>query len=338
MDLSTNYMGLTLKNPLVASASPLSRGLDGIRRLEDAGASAVVMYSLFEEDITQDSYALDHYLTYGTDSFGEAVSYLPDAPSYNVGPDEYLNLLRSAKESVKVPVIGSLNGISTGGWTHYARLIELAGADGLELNVYYLPTDPDISGVEIEQMYVDVLSEVLRTVKIPVAIKLSPYFSSTAYVARRLARAGANALVLFNRFYQPDYDLENLDVVPSLELSRSYDLRLPLHWVAILYGRVSVDFAITSGIHSHEDVIKSMMAGANVAQICSELLHGGVGRIGEILTSMTRWMEQFEYGSVQQMRGSMSQLNVAEPATFERANYRKVLSSFHQDPTGQMPL
>jgi len=330
-ELSTHYMGIPLKNPIVASASPLSHSLGGIRQLEDAGAAAVVMYSLFEEQITLESHQLDRYLSNGAESFPEALSYFPEMDYYNVGPEEYLTLLHRAKEAVHIPIIGSLNGVSRGGWTRYARLMEQAGADAIELNVYYLPTNPDISGAEVEQMYVDVLRDVRQHVEIPVAVKIGPYFSSMAHIARRLAAAGADALVLFNRFYQPDFDLVNLEVEPRLTLSRSHELRLPLHWVAILYGRVSVDFAITGGIHTHEDVLKAMMAGANVAMMASGLLENGPRRIGEILADMTRWMQEYEYESVAQMRGSLSQRNVSEPAAFERANYMKVLDSFRSE-------
>ncbi len=336
MDLSTTYMGMTLKHPIVPSASPLSKDLDGIRRLEDAGAAAVVMFSLFEEQIAMESNALDHYLNSGTDSFAEARSYFPDAARYHVGPEGYLELIRKAKAAVDIPIIASLNGASSGGWTHYASLIERAGADALELNVYYIPTDPHVSGEEIEQKYVDTLTDVLKAVSIPVAVKLGPYFSSTAGFARRLAQTGAQGMVLFNRFYQPDLDIENLEVVPNLVLSRSHDLALPLHWIAILYGCVPIDLAITSGVHTHRDVLKAMMAGANIAQMASELLQNGVGRIGEILTEITRWMEEYEYESVKQMRGSMCRRHVADPSAFERANYTKVLQSFRPDPTGKM--
>ncbi|MGQ9632231.1 MAG: dihydroorotate dehydrogenase-like protein [bacterium] len=335
MDLSTNYMGMALKNPIVPSASPLSKSLDGIRRLEDAGAAAVVMYSLFEEQITLESRQLDHYLSYGAESFGEALSYFPEMKSYNVGPDEYLNLISRAKRAVGIPIIGSLNGVSTGGWIDYARKIEQASADGLELNVYYIPTNPSMTGAEVEQMYLDVLRDVKRSVSIPVAMKLSPYFSATAHIAQLLAKGGADALVLFNRFYQPDIDIENLEVTPRLVLSDSDELRLPLRWVAILYGRIPVDFAITTGVHTHEDVLKALMAGANVAMMASELLRNGVRRIGEILNDMAKWMEEHEYESVAQLRGIMSQRNVAEPAAFERANYMKILQSFRPKPMGQ---
>ena len=334
MDLTTTYMGMTLDHPIVPSASPLSRTLDGIRLLEDAGAPAVVMYSLFEEQITLESHQLDHHLSYGTESFGEALSYFPDMENYNMGPDQYLNLVSQARQALDVPVIGSLNGVSTGGWTEYARRIEEAGADGLELNVYYIPTNAALTGSDVEEMYVDVLREVRNAVSIPVAVKLSPYFSATANMAGRLADAGADALVLFNRFYQPDFDLENLEVAPHLVLSNSFEMRLPLHWVAILYGKVPVDLAITSGVHTHEDVLKGLMAGANITMMASELLLYGIQRIGEVLNDLVLWMEEHEYESVAQMQGSMSQQHVAEPAAFERANYMKVLDSWRPDPTG----
>jgi len=328
VDLTTSYMGLTLANPVVAAASPLSKSLDGIRRLEEAGAGAVVMHSLFEEQITMESQYLDHYLSLGTDSFAESLSYFPEASSYNMGPDAYLDLIQQAKSAVRIPVIGSLNGVSTGGWIEYARLIQEAGADALELNIYYIPTDLRLSSAEIEDMYVEVLRDVKRSVSIPVAMKLSPYFTATAYMARRLAEARADALVLFNRFYQPDLDLEKLEVVPHLVLSDSKALRLPLTWAAILYGRIPVDLAVTSGVHTAEDVLKSLMAGAKVAMLASELLSGGVGRIREILNGVSTWMEEHEYSSATQMRGSMSQMHVAEPAAYERANYMKVLQSY----------
>jgi dihydroorotate dehydrogenase (fumarate) len=336
MDLSTTYLGLALKNPLVPSASPLSRSIDHIRRMEDEGAAAVVMYSLFEEQITHESRQLHHYLDYSAESFAEALTYFPDLDHYNIGPDEYMNLVSRAKQAVNIPVIGSLNGISTGGWISYAKRMEQAGADALELNVYYIPTDSNLTGGEVEQMYLDVVRAVKQSVTLPVAVKLSPYFSATANMAKRLAEAGADALVLFNRFYQPDFDLEALEVVPHLVLSNSNELRLPLRWVAILYGRVPVDLAITTGIHTHEDVLKGLMAGAKVTMMTSELLQNGPHRIHEILSSLVVWMEEHEYESVKQMQGSMSQLHVADPAAFERANYMKVLESWRPDPMGQL--
>jgi dihydroorotate dehydrogenase (fumarate) len=332
MDLTTTYMGLKLKHPIVPSASPLSRDLDSIRSLEDSGAPAIVMYSLFEEQIRHNSDRIDHFLNYGTESYGEALNFFPDMATYNIGPDEYVNLVYKARRAVDIPIIGSLNGVTNGGWIEYARKIEEAGANGLEVNIYYIPTDPDQSGADVEQMYLDVVREVKQSISIPVAVKLSPYFSSTANIAKRLAEAGADALVLFNRFYQPDLDIENLEVVPHLVLSNSDELRLPLRWVAILYGRVPVDLAITTGVHTHEDVLKGLMAGARVTMLTSELLQRGPKRIGEIVAEMDRWLEEREYISVAQLQGSMSQIKVTDPAAYVRANYMKILQSWRPDP------
>jgi dihydroorotate dehydrogenase (fumarate) len=336
MDLTTRYLGIEIEHPVVPSASPLSRTVDGIRRMEDAGAPAVVVHSLFEEQITLESSQLDHYLTYFTDAFAEALTWYPEMKEYHVGPEEYLDKIRRAKESVEIPVVGSLNGLTTGGWIAYAKEIEQAGADALELNVYYIPADPRMEGTAVEEMVLDVLRAVKKSVSIPVAVKLSPYYSSTAHVARRLADAGANALVLFNRFYQPDLDLERLEVVPTLALSVSEELRLPLRWVAILYGRVPVDFAITSGVHTYQDVLKGILAGANVTMMASELLKNGLPRIRQILAGVSTWMEEHEYESVAQMQGSMSQQHVSDPAAFERANYMRILQSWRPDPAGQL--
>ena len=330
MDLTTNYLGFRLKNPLVPSASPLSEDLDGIRKLEDAGASAVVMHSLFEEQLTDEGHRLDHYLDYGTESFAEALSYFPPAQEYHVGPDQYLNHIRRAKESVDIPVIASLNGISNGGWTEYSKLIEQAGADALELNIYYIPTNPEMTGTEVEQRYVDIVETIHAHVQLPLAVKLGPQFSSPANMARRLAHSGAGALVLFNRFYQPDLDLDALEVSRHLELSTSQDLLLPLRWIAILSGRLDVDLALTSGVHNHIDVLKGLMAGANVTMMASELLANGIGRLSEILRDLVTWMRGNEYESVMQMQGAMSQRHVAEPSAFERANYMKILQSWER--------
>lgn len=327
-DLSTTYLGLQLKNPVVASASPISKKIEGIRSLEDAGASAIVMYSLFEEQIAHESLALDHFLNRTTNAHAEALTYFPDLENYNIGPEEYLDLIAKAKQTVEIPVIGSLNGVSTGGWIEYARRIEQAGADALELNVYYIPTDVSLSSQEIEQNYIDLIKDVRSQVHIPLAVKLSPFFTGLPYLANQLVQSGANGLVLFNRFIQPDLDIETLEVVPNLVLSNSNELRLPLRWVAILYGRVQADLALTSGVHTAQDVLKAMMAGANVTMLTSALLKNGVQHIGQILTDMQSWMEAYEYESVRQMKGSMSQQAVAEPAAFERANYMKALSSF----------
>jgi len=335
MDLSTTYMGMKLKNPIVPSASPLTEKLDNIKRLEDAGASAVVMHSLFEEQINQESQVLDHYLSYGTESYAEALQYFPEAHEYKIGPDEYLNLIQQAKSKLRIPIIGSLNGVSTGGWIEYAKKIQQAGADALELNIYYLPTDTDMDGTKVEEMYVEVVRSVKKSITIPVAVKISPFFSAIANMVKKIADAGADALVLFNRFYQPDFDLDELEVVPRLVLSNQFENRLPLHWVAILYGRVKVDFAVTRGVRTYEDVLKGLMVGAKVTMMTSEILENGMKRITEILGEMTRWMEEHEYESVKQMQGSMSQINCPEPAAFERANYMKVLHSWRPDPTGK---
>jgi dihydroorotate dehydrogenase (fumarate) len=329
MDLTTTYMGLKLKNPIVPSASPLSKDIGTIKALEDAGAAAIVMYSLFEEQIEQEQKALDHFLLQGTESFAEAISYFPAQQDYNLGPDEYLEHIRVAKAATDIPIIGSLNGISVGGWMDYAKKIQQAGADALELNVYYIPAAADRSSDEIEAMYVNDLKRMKETVTIPVAIKLSPFFSSLSSVSKKLDDAGADALVLFNRFYQPDFDLEKLEVVPSLELSTSNELRLPLRWIAILYSHVKANLAATTGIHSAEDVLKVLMAGADVAMMCSALLHNGIPQLTKALNGLAQWMEEHEYESVTQMKGSMSQRSCAEPAAFERANYMKVLQSWH---------
>ena len=327
-DLSTSYLGLSLKNPLVVSPSPLCEDLGAIRKMEDAGASAVVLHSLFEEQLTLDSQDLDRFLTSGTESFAEALSYFPDMGQFKLGPEAYLEHIQKAKKAVKIPIIGSLNGVSTGGWVSYAKKIEQAGADALELNVYYIATDPDMSGPQVEQMYADLVRDVRGSLKIPIAVKLGPYFSSMASVARRLDQAGANGLVLFNRFYQPDFDLEKLEVTPNLNLSRSEELRLRLCWVAILSGRIKADMAITGGVHTAEDVIKSMMAGAKVAMMTSALLKNGIEHLKTVREGIAAWMEKHEYASIRQMQGSMSQKSVAEPAAFVRANYMKVLRSY----------
>jgi len=336
IDLTTTYMGLELKHPIVASASPLSMSLDGIKRMEDANASAIVMYSLYEEQIVGESHLLDHHLTYGINSFAEALDYFPEMDDFNVGPQAYLDLISKAKDAVDIPIIGSLNGDSPGGWTEYAHRIQEAGADALELNIYYIPTDPMLSGGDVEQMYLDVLQEVKAAVTIPLAVKVGPFFSSFANMALRLSDAGADALVVFNRFFQPDFDLERLEVAPNLELSRPYDLRLPLRWIAILCDRVDADFALTRGVSSGDDAIKCLLAGAKVSMMASELLRNGVGRLGEVVDEMEAWMEERDYESVSQMRGSMCQHNVAEPSAFERANYMKALQSWRSDPTGRL--
>ncbi len=328
MDLSTTYMGLKLKNPIVPSASPLSESVDTVKAMEDAGAAAVVMYSLFEEQINHESGELDHYLSYGTESYAEATSYFPEPDDFKLGPVEYLDHIANLKKACDIPIIASLNGVSTGGWVKYAKNMEQAGADGLELNVYYIATNPNLTGSEIENMYIDTLKAVKENLKIPVAVKLSPYFTSMANMAKRLDHAGADALVMFNRFYQPDFDLAKLEAVPNLVLSTNWEMRLPLRWISILYSKIKANMALTSGVHSGEDVIKVMMAGGDIAMVCSELLMNGITRISEMLGSMEQWMDENEYESIQMMKGSMSQKSIGEPAAFERANYMKTLHSY----------
>jgi dihydroorotate dehydrogenase (fumarate) len=331
MDLTTTYLGLKLRTPLVPSASPLSEEIDNIKRMEDSGASAVVLSSIFEEQLLLDRYELHHHLTHGTESFAEALTYIPELPELediHLGAEDYLERIRKVKEAVAIPIIASLNGISIGGWTDYANLIQEAGADALELNIYYIPTDPTLTGAEVEQTYLDILTIVKSLVTIPVAVKLGPFFSNLANMARRLDEAGADSLVLFNRFYQPDIDLDNLVVRPNVILSTPHALRLPLRWIAILYGRVRADLAATSGIHTAQDVIKMLMAGANVTMLCSVLLRHGINHIRLIEQGLRQWMEEREYESVGQMRGSMSQLHCENPGEFERAQYVRALQSF----------
>ena len=328
VDLTTTYLGLSLKNPLVASSSPITQKADTVKQLEAAGVSAVVMHSLFEEQIIQESLKLHRDLERGAQAFAEALDYLPAYGQYSIGPETYLETLSKIKESVDIPVIGSLNGITSGGWTEYAQKIEQAGADALELNLYYLATDPDLTSDEIEQRSIALVGEVSERLSIPLAIKLSPFYTALPNFARRLAEAGASGLVLFNRFYQPDFDLDELEVTPNLVLSNSHEMRLPLRWIAILYGRVQVDFALTSGVHTAIDLLKAMMAGASATTVASAFLENGVSRATEILADVEAWMEEHEYESIEQMKGSMSQQAVAEPETFERANYMKVLSSY----------
>ena len=331
-DLTTTYLGLNLKNPLVASASPLSKKAENAKKLEDAGVSAIVMYSLFEEQIIHDSLELDHYLTRGTNSFAEAMTYLPDLGTYNMGPEKYLDHLSALKKNLSIPVISSLNGVSKGGWVRYARLMQDAGADALELNMYYLSADPELGGQELEDNYIELVSEVKAAIDIPLAVKLSPFITALPNFARRLTEAGADGIVLFNRFYQPDFDLEELEVVRTLELSDSRDLLLPLRWISILYGKVEADMALTSGIHTAQDVLKAMMAGAKVAMTASAVLRDGYERVQVILNDLQAWMEAHEYESIKQMQGSMSQQSVAEPAAFERSNYIRILSEFRDLP------
>jgi dihydroorotate dehydrogenase (fumarate) len=328
IDLSTTYLGLKLKNPLVASASPLCEDLGNIRRMEDAGAAAVVLQSLFEEQLEIESDDLDRFLIESSERSAESVTHFPEMTGWVRGPDEYVEHVRACKKAVKIPVIASLNGTTKGGWLGYARRIEQAGADALELNIYSIPVDPDVTGEQVEQRYVEIVQAIKAEAQIPVAVKLGPYFSSMANMGRKLDAAGAQALVLFNRFYQPDYDLESLEVVPNLILSIPHELLLRLHWIAVLYGQVKADLALTGGIHTATDVVKAMMAGAKVAMMTSALLKRGINYLDTLATELLIWMGEHEYDSIKQMQGSMSRNAVPQPAAFERVNYMKVLSSY----------
>ncbi len=328
MDLTTKYLGLDLKNPIIAGASPLSNNVDTVKLLEDKGAAAIVMYSLFEEQINHEAQELDTFLTQGTESFAEAMSYFPEPDQFHsMGGEDYLNKISQLKKAVNIPIIASLNGVSAGGWMKYARQMQEAGADALELNIYYIPTDPFLTGAEVEKIYLDDLKTVRSHIDIPVAVKLSPYFSSFANMALKLDDAGANGLVLFNRFYQPDIDLDALEVTPDLQFSTSYELRVPLRWIAILHGKVKASLAATTGIHEAADVLKAIMAGADAVQLASVLLKKGAKQVEVILNDMKKWMQEKEYKSIEQMKGSMSYKSIAEPAAYTRANYMKTLQS-----------
>lgn len=328
MDLSTNYLGLKLRTPLVPSASPLSEEIDSIKRLEDAGASALVLFSLSEEELRNDRIELAQHLEHGTESFPEALTYFPEPEDLKLGPEEYLKHIARAKAAVNIPIIASLNGSSVGGWTDYAEQIEQAGADALELNIYYIPADIDLTGGEVEQTYLEILRAVKSKVKIPVAVKLSPFFSSFANMAKRLDEAGANGLVLFNRFYQPDINLETLEINPNILLSTPMAMRVPLRWVAILYGQIKANLAATSGVHRASDVLKMLMAGADVTQLCSVLLRHGARQLAVLEKDLVAWMEEHEYESVEQLKGSLSQRNCEDPSAFERAQYMRAISTY----------
>jgi len=328
MNLTTTYLGLKLRTPLVPSASPLSEELDSIKEMEDAGAAAVVLYSLFEEQLRQDRLELASRLDQGTESFAEALTYFPEPEEFRLGPDEYLKHIAKAKEAVKIPIIASLNGSSVGGWTQYAKGIEQAGADALELNIYYIPTDLQMSSSDVEKNYLDILKAVKAEIKIPVAVKLSPFFTNFANMASRLDQSGADGLVLFNRFYQPDIDLETLDIKPNILLSTPMAMRVPLRWIALLFGKLKASMAATSGIHRASDVLKMLMAGADVTMLCSALIRHGARQVGVIERDLVAWMEEHEYSSVAQLKGSLSQKNCADPSAFERAQYMKAISQF----------
>jgi len=328
MNLTTNYLGLELKNPIIPSAGPLSQEISSIKAMEDAGAAAVVLYSLFEEEIEQESLELYQHTNAHKESFAEALDYFPEPYDFKIGPEKYLEHIRKAKEAVDIPIIASLNGKSVGGWIDYAKKIEQAGADALELNIYFLASDPKFPGTEIEREYLNIVKGVKMNVNIPIAVKMHPFFSSVSWMAEQLSNVGADGLVLFNRFYQPDINLETLEVEPNVLLSTPMAMRLPLRWIGMLYGRVNADLAATSGIYSETDVIKMVMAGAKVTQMLSCLLKFGIGHITEVINQVVYWMEVNEYESLEQMRGSMSYKNVANPSQFERANYMKVLHSY----------
>jgi dihydroorotate dehydrogenase (fumarate) len=328
MDISTTYLGLKLSSPIVPSAGPLSQDIDNIKAMEEAGAGAAVIYSIFEEQIENEQLEFYNHTDTHADSHAEALSYFPQPVNFRTGPEEYLEHIRKAKEAVSIPIIGSLNGKSAGGWVEYAKKIEQAGADAMELNIYRLATDIKQTGADIEKSYIDIVRAVKSEVNIPVAVKLGPFFSSIAGIANQLDKNGADALVLFNRFYQPDIDLEKLEVVPNVILSTPMDMRLPLRWIAILYGRINADLVATSGVYTEKDVLKMVMAGAKVTQMLSSLLKFGIGHIADVITQMIYWMEVNEYESLDQMRGSMSYMNVENPSQFERANYMKVLNSY----------
>jgi dihydroorotate dehydrogenase (fumarate) len=327
MDLTTRYMGLNLRSPLVPSASPLSDELDNIKRMEDAGAAAVVLHSIFEEQVRSELETVEYHMMYGTDSFPESLTYFPKPAEFMSGPEAYLGEIRRAKDAVHIPIIASLNGAALGGWVDYAKQIQQAGADALELNIYSIPTEMDRTAAEIEQTYIDIVKAVKSVVSIPVAVKLSPFFSNMANMAKRLDQAGANALVLFNRFYQPDINLETLEVQAHINLSTAHEMRLPLRWLAILYGRIKADLAATTGIHTVEDALKILMVGADVTMLCSALMSKGLGAIREIETGISQWLAEHDYQSVRQLQGTMSQKYCADPAAFERAQYMRAIMS-----------
>jgi dihydroorotate dehydrogenase (fumarate) len=328
MDFSTTYLGLKLRSPLVVSANPLSEHIDNIRRMEDAGAGAVVLYSLFEEQLLHEQQALHHYERYGSESHAEAITYAPQPVTFHTTADAYLEHIARAKKAVNIPIIASLNGYSLGGWTRFARKIEQAGADALELNLYNIPTDPQDTAGDVEQSYVDIVRSVKLSINIPVAVKLSPFFTNMAHFAQQLDRTGVDGLVLFNRFYQPDIDLETREVYPHLLLSTPHELRLPLHWIGILYGKIKANLAATTGIHNSMDALKAIMAGANVAMMASALLSLGINHLNTVEREMREWLTENEYESIDQMRGSVSQMHSENPSAFERVQYMKTLTSY----------
>jgi dihydroorotate dehydrogenase (fumarate) len=328
MDISVRYLGLELVSPLVASSSPLTGDLDGLRALEDAGAGAVVLPSLFEEQLSSEAHEVDQLLCTGAESFGEALSYFPEQEDYRLGADQYLELIRAGKQALDIPVIGSLNGFTVGGWLEHAGLIQQAGADALELNVYTVAADPAVGSQELEARLRELVRAVRDSVEIPVAVKLSPYFTAFAHTATELVACGADGLVLFNRFYQPDLDLDTLEVKPHLVLSRSEEMRLPLRWIAILHDRLDASLAATTGVHSADDVLKLLLAGADVAMLASALLERGPSHLSRVERDLREWLGEREYASVSQLRGSVSRASSEDPEAYERANYMKTLRSY----------
>jgi dihydroorotate dehydrogenase (fumarate) len=333
ISLHTKYLGLDLKNPLVASSGPLTGRIDTLKKLEEAGAAAVVLPSLFEEEIVREGVEIAMLYDYQNEGFGEAQTYLPEMENYNTGPETYLQLVRQAKQSLTIPVIGSLNGTSNGGWIQYGKMIEEAGADALELNIYYLAADPEMTAQQVEEQYLELVASVRGAVSIPLAVKVGPFFSSMANMAKRLFHAGADGLVLFNRFIQPDIDLDTLTVESRLVLSSRDELWLPLRWIAILRSYFNQSLAATRGVHTPEDVIKLLLAGADVTMTTSGVLKHGPGLISELLVGLRTWLEEKEYVSVEQMKGSMSQRNCPDPGAFERANYVKTIQSYSSQMT-----
>lgn len=337
MNLTTHYMGIPLKNPVVPSSSPVSENVDNIRRMADAGAAAVIMFSIFEEQLRMEAAALDHYTSAGDNIYAESTSFFPKVDEYHVGPSRYLDIIHRASQAVDIPIIGSLNGMTSEGWIDYASQIEQAGAKALELNIFMIPTDPHISGLQVENSYLEIVRAVKETVSIPVAVKMNPFFSSIANMARKLEEAGADGLVLFNRFIQPDIDLNELEVVPNLTLSTAGEIRLPLRWIAILYGKLGISLAATRGVHSASEVVKYILAGADVVCTTAALLKQGIPFLGTLLTDLVAWMDEHEYESVEQMKGAMSQKSVADPSAFERANYIKTIEHFKRHHANNLP-
>lgn len=337
MNLNTTYLGIPLKNPIVPSASPLSENVDNIRRMADAGASAITMFSIFEEQLRIEAAAMDLYASAGDNIYAESTSFFPKMNDYQIAPTRYLDIIHRASQSVDIPIIGSLNGMSNEGWIEYASQIEQAGAKAIELNIFMLPTDPKVSGARVEESYIEIVKAVKEIVTIPVAVKMNPFFSSISNMAKKFEEAGADGLVMFNRFIQPDFDLDELEVVPNLTLSGPGEIRLPLRWIAILYGKLGISLAASRGVHSATEVVKYILAGADVVCTTSALLKKGIPFIGTLLNDLAKWMDEHEYDSVEQMKGAMSQQSVSDPAAFERANYIKTIEHFKRHHAATTP-